>query len=93
MTQQIIIGLTVGIGVAAFSGLVGYLVSHGYNLRNQKAVSDKLNEHTTQISENKAILDEHMANEDAHWTKRERDGLTSQIDRIDANVQRLLERP
>lgn len=92
MQQQIVAGVVVGLIVAGFSGLMGYLVSHGYNLRNQKVVTDKLSEHTTQISEYRAILDGHMTDSDAHWTPRERDALTKQIDRIDGNVQKLLER-
>lgn len=93
MGQQIIVGITVGLTIAGISALVGYLVSHGYNLRNQKLVTDKLNEHSTSIAQHLDQLTMHMADNDAHWTTRERDALTKQIDRIDENVQTLLGRP
>lgn len=76
----------------AVSGLVAYLISHGYNMRNNQAIVDKQSEHSTLIKEHADKLNKHMDDNDAHWTSRERESLTKQIDRIEDGVQKLLSR-
>ena len=92
MGQQIIVGVIIGLVMAAVAGLVAYFTSRGYNMKSQEAVTDKLNEHATMIAHQQTRLNEHMSNSDAHWTPRERDALTEQISRIEDGVQTLLKR-
>ena len=74
--------------LAAISAFVAFLVSWGWSKRAMQDIEKQIDKHANYHKEHYT----HAADTDAHWTPRERDALTRQIDRIEKGVSQLLQR-
>ena len=85
-----------GIGVTlliAVAGLVrSFFYDSGYSRHRLDTLEKQMWEHAVEDDRDRDLSRQHRENSDAHWTRREREDLVRQIDKIDQNVQAILDR-